>query len=505
MSTSLETLYRLRAWKEGKPIPHGERINVHVADDDDLMILAFIRMGGESRPWGVAYGTQGSKPTILAVPDGRRRTLVADMMAEFGEELLSFFRHPEFSDDTPDNYQSDSARQVWLPGPTHVEMLHLLALAYARTRFERDDVELLRSLGNLANCLYIEQQRPGQQTVMSAAASLRDSYYFPSASIRQAHLGHLLGWLNGGKTRDERLTAATQAEEDSVATSLNPEVERRTLDSEVERWNKAQREKEQKTQTASESVIKQVLSKELQRRWKLTSDAVNQLRNDPRKRNPYLERLVESGAKSFYNLWGRRAVSEYDGESPYWPNVFTDRNPRTSASRFLQRNAESRESRSQLVHGDRELQREELAAGHGVIVEVLKVHSTDKRWTLKYSYPDLPTVEAGKRLLIAGFPENMLLVEDVDHRKRILEVKPNWVREKKFAGNTAPAAKDKAWEKRHLVLLDDPATGIANSLAARAKAKPADGTDIVDLIRPVSHFHAANDDEGPVNEPIESE
>lgn len=505
MSTSLETLHRLRAWKEGKPIPHGEKINVHIADDDDLMILAFIRMGGESRPWGVAYGNQGSKPTILAVPDGRRRTLVADIMAEFGEELLRFFRHPDFSDDTPDNYQSDPARQVWLPGPTHVEMLHLLALAYARTRFERDDVELLRSLGNLANCLYIEQQRPGQQTVMSAAASLRDTYYFPSASIRQAHLGHLLGWLNGGTTRDQRLAAATRAEEDSVATSLNPDVERRTLDSEVERWNNAQRKKDHKAQTASESVIEQVLSKELHRRWKLTSDAVEQLRNDRRKRNAHLEKLVESGAKSFYNLWGYRAVLEYDGEAPKWPNVYTDRNPRTSANRFLRRNAESREARSQLVHGDRELQREELAAGHGVIVKVLKVHSTGDCWTLKYSYPELPTVEAGKRLLIAGFPKNMLIVEDIDHGKQTLEVKPDWVKMKTYAGSVALAAKDKAWEKRELVLLDDPATGLANNLAARAKEKPADGTDIVDLIRPVSHFHAANDDEGPVNEPIESE
>jgi hypothetical protein len=218
-----------------------------------------------------------------------------------------------------------------------------------------------------------------------------------------------------------------------------------------------------------------------------------------------LGKLVESGAKSFYNLWGYRAVLEYDGETPFWPNVYTDRNPRTSANRFLQRNAESRAARSELVHGDRELQREELAAGHGVIVKVLKVHSTGDRWTLKYSYPALPTIEAGKRLLLAGFPKNMLIVEDIDHGKQTLEVKPDWVKVKTYAGSVAPAAKDKAWEKRELVLINDPATGIANSLAARARAKPEEGTDIVDLIRPVPRFHAANDDEGPVNEPIESE
>lgn len=505
MSTSLETIYRLRAWKEGKPIPHGEKINVHIADDDDLMIVAFIRMGGESRPWGVAYGNKGSKPTILAVPDGRRRTLVADIMVEFGKELLGFFRHPQHSDGTPANYKSDSARQIWLPGPTHVEMLHFLALAYARTRFNRDDVEMLRGLGNLANCLYIEGQRPGQQTVMSAAAALRETFYFPSASIRQGHLGHLLGWLNGGTTRDKRLAAATAAEELSVATSLNPEVERKTLDSEVERWNNAQRKKDKRASAAAESSISRVLSKELQRRWELTSDAVEQLRNDRRRRNTHLATLVKSGAESFYERWGKCAVDEYDGAPPFWPNVFTDRNPRTSANRFLKRNAESSESRAQLVHGDRELQREELAAGHGVIAKVVKVHTAVKQWTLKYSYPDHPSVEPGNRLVVVGFPTNVLIVQDVDHESRTIEVEPNWVRSKTYLGSTAPGAKDKSWEKRELVFLDDPATGIATRLAIRATAKPANRTDIVDLMQPVPRLHAANDDEGPILEPIEQE
>jgi hypothetical protein len=135
----------------------------------------------------------------------------------------------------------------------------------------------------------------------------------------------------------------------------------------------------------------------------------------------------------------------------------------------------------------------------------MKVHSAGDRWTLKYTYPDLPTAEAGKRLLVAGFPNNTLIVQDVDHASRTMEVEPDWQRAKTYLGSTAPAAKDKSWEKRELVLLDDPATGIANSLAARASSKPSYWTDIVDLIQPAPRFHAANDDEGPVNEPIEQE
>ena len=47
MSESLETVRKIWAWSEGKPIPRGETINVHVGDDDDVLIVAFLRMGGE--------------------------------------------------------------------------------------------------------------------------------------------------------------------------------------------------------------------------------------------------------------------------------------------------------------------------------------------------------------------------------------------------------------------------------------------------------------------------
>jgi hypothetical protein len=505
MSASLETIFRLRAWKEGKPLRRGEKINVSVADDDDLMIIAFLRMGGESRPWGVAFGNCGTKPEVLTVPDGRNRTLVADMMADFGSTLLGFFRHPAFSTESPANYETDTPRQIWLPGPTHVEMFHLLALAYARTRFQRDDVELLRRFGNLANCLYIEHQRPGQQTVVSAAAALRDTYYFPSAAIRQAHLGHLLGWLNGGNSRTRRLAAATEAEENSVATTLNPGHEERALEPEVERWNKARQSSDEAAMSASARTINRLLTEELIRRWHLTCDSIQQLRSDRRDRNPGLADLVKSGKKQFYELWGERALREYDGQQPYWPNVYTDRSPRTSARRFISRIAESEEARFHLVHGDRELQREELADGHGVIATVVKVDRTEPHWRLKYSYPELPTLSAGDHLVLASLKTLKLIVDEVDFTTRSFTATPDWKNAKRDLGPLALASRDKSWEKRQLILLDDPAYGLTRSLASRAGAKLDGVPDLVDLIEPTSRFQAANDDEGPVSEPSEQE
>ena len=73
MSASLETVRRLNAWAIGEPLARGNVINMHVADDEDLFIVSFLRMGGESRPWGVAYGTIVDGPTVLTVPEGRNR------------------------------------------------------------------------------------------------------------------------------------------------------------------------------------------------------------------------------------------------------------------------------------------------------------------------------------------------------------------------------------------------------------------------------------------------
>jgi hypothetical protein len=256
---------------------------------------------------------------------------------------------------------------------------------------------------------------------------------------------------------------------------------------------------------ASASAIHRLLTKELIRRWQLTCDSIQQLRSDRRDINPGLADLVKSGKKKFFELWGQRALHEYDGQQPYWPNVYTDRSPRTSARRFISRIAESEEARFHLVHGDRELQREELADGHGVIATVVKVDRTEPHWRLKYSYPELPTLSAGDHLVLASLKTLKLIVDEVDFTTRSFTATPDWKNAKRDLGPLALASRDKSWEKRQLILLDDPAYGLTRSLASRAGAKLDGVPDLVDLIEPTSRFQAANDDEGPVSEPSEQE
>ena len=488
MSTDLETIRRIRAWHDGRPLPRGAVVNVHVGADDDVMIAAFLRMGGESRPWGVAIGTLATGPRIMTVPEARNRDLVADMMIDVAPVLLRHFRHPQWSTDGPGGFQTQPLRQLWLPGPTHLEMLQFIAAAYARTQWQRPDVHVLRALGNLANALFIEAQRPGQQMVISAPDALRSAHVFPAAPIRQAHLGFLLGWSSTTGSRDDRWRAAHDAEKESVSTVLDPDTERRELEPLVSAWGR-----DHSDDTARS--IHHVLARALERRWQLTASAIAELRHDDRPANRSLAKLVSSTAQSFYRAWGERVLDESAGLEPYWPNVFTDLNARNASGSYHARVADHDESRFLLVNGDRELQREELAAGHGMIASVLAV-SPDE-WVVEWSYPEITSIEAGKTLVIAGRSTMKLSVLDVDLDARRMVLGPGWKRAKSSQSYDW-AANDPKWNGSRLVFLTDSPVGVMRRKIEAARQIVDD--DITSFLVAPRSRHAAYDDDGLVIE-----
>lgn len=493
MSADLETIRRIRAWHEGRPQPRGAVVNVHIGSDDDVVIVAFLRMGGESRPWGVAIGTLADGPRVFTVPEARNRDLVADMMLEVAPILLRHFRHPRWSPEGPGGFQTQTLRQLWLPGPTHLEMLQYVAAAYARTRWDRPDVETLRAVGKLCNALFLEAQRPGQQVVITATEALRSSYVFPAAPIRQAHLGYLLGWLLTDGTREQRLAAAHLAEKESVATVLDPDTERRELEPLVSAWGT-----DRSDDTARK--IDRALSQELERRWKATAAAISALRRDPRRPNVGLTKLVSSSAQSWYGSWGERVLNESSGVEVFWPHVFTDLNARGASGSYQARIADHDESRFLLVNGDRELQREELAVGHGVIASVVSA-DTDE-WIVDYTYPDITTIEAGKTLIVAGRATLKLDVLEVDLDLRRMTLAPRWKRAKSAAGNEWAAA-DPKWNGARLVFLADSPVGIMRR-KIRAASQAVDD-DITSLLVSPRSRHVAYDDEGLVVDSVEAD
>src|SRR5437870_4708194 len=233
-------------------------------------------MGGESAPWGIAHGLSGTKPTILTVPEGRNRTLVADMAAEFAPALLRHLRHPDYdraSPKSPDDI--GTLRQLWLPNGTHLDMLHFIAYAYTFARVgERDRAKTLNKLGRAAGWLFREAKRPGQQSVMVASEALQAAYTFPAEDVRQAHLGFLLAWLETKGGREARLRAAQEAEQMAVATSLDPPVERDYLQAAVDDWNEAERNNDARARSRHATAIEATLRSELERRFELTERAI---------------------------------------------------------------------------------------------------------------------------------------------------------------------------------------------------------------------------------------
>ena len=111
---SREVVRRLRAFHAGRPIPKGETLHNATVDDSNTLIVAFLKMGGESRPWAIAYGYPNESPKTLYVPEGRNRDLVADMCAEFAPILLEHLRTPGYVRDEPAGLDDLAPlRQLW--------------------------------------------------------------------------------------------------------------------------------------------------------------------------------------------------------------------------------------------------------------------------------------------------------------------------------------------------------------------------------------------------------
>src|SRR5207237_10231421 len=170
--TSHDAVRRLMAYAAGKPLPNGETLRVPKPEKGisakDMLILSFARMGGESAPWGVAFGKPGRRPDVLAVAEPRTRDYVADMLAELAPILLTHLMHPRFDvagriDPRRGERPELPLRQVWLPNRSHLEMLHCIEYAYYRTRYGSESrQELLQTLARACGWLFREGQRQGQ-------------------------------------------------------------------------------------------------------------------------------------------------------------------------------------------------------------------------------------------------------------------------------------------------------------------------------------------------------
>jgi hypothetical protein len=379
-------------------------------------------MGGESRPWGIAYGHADGEPTILWVPEGRNRDLVADICAQFAPVLLAHFRTPKYATPEPEEWQDLAPlRQLWLPNPSHLDMLHHLAYAYTFTRWGAGARGRLNAFGRLCGWLHREAQRPGEQHVMVATEALRESYTFPAQDVRQGHLGFLLAWLSSDGDREARHQAALEAERMAISTSLDPFVERDETEDLVEEWHTAEEAKDGARMKEVERKLGEVLTRELRHRWELTVEAIQVLRSDGRSTNAGVQALVAEALKEQWYQHTRQELNIGDDEDgpAFVPSPETDRYPAAASSRYQVYLASADLRYSALLHGDIEMQAEAIASGNafrGTIVEVRdegEGRKTRPVWVIEDPIGGQLRLREGSWVCVAGMPKRTGIIESI--------------------------------------------------------------------------------------------
>jgi hypothetical protein len=466
-----QVVRRLLAYEAGRPLPAGATMHFPIVDPDELRLLVFVKMGGESGPWGIGWAGEQGAADIFTVPEPRNRDAVAEMLTRFAPLLLSHLSHPSLTaadaDDSP-------FRQVWLPNGTHVDMLHHLAYTFTFTRFGVPARALaLNALGRAANWLFRESQRPGQVTVMDVAAALRESFTFPAEAVRQQHLGFLLAWLETQGSREVRASAARDAERHAIATNLDPDIEREELQPVLEAYNDARRAGAEQVQRREARRIEAVIGRELERRIDLVRRALRVLRGDHRRPNTGLALLIDA-ARSEHDYHYSRVERRLTGieEGPvYIVSPETDRHPAAAAVGFFRHEESADLALQALIHDDVELQAQAIAAGDAVrgLITAVNDEGAGRRstpvWTIRSSDTTPLRIRAGSQLCVAGLPRRSVVVRDVagDAGDRVFTVE---VTNLKLAsvddsGSAIPPASDKCLRHASVLLVPTYGTGIS--------------------------------------------
>jgi len=397
-------MYRtLLAWTQGRPVPSGEALSLPRSDHRDTLVLAFVRMAGEALPWGFAAGHPGETPRYYVIPEPRNLDLAAQLGAALAAELLPHVGHPEHA---AEGSFDPSARQLWLPGRGHLDLLHLISLRFIRARKgDPTRTATLRALARAAGFLFREASRPGQHRVIDASACLRDHHVFPAEPARCAHLGYLLAWLATPGDRSARQEAARQAELLSVGDTIDPTHERDLLEDAVKTWGKHPENRDQ-----AAAAIEAVLLPELARRWRWACEAWELTRDDPRPCNPELDALSDLGRDEFG--WQYLRTERELLEAPVEDEVFVT-NPETdhaaaAVSRYFAQVYASNLRDGHLPHGDSAQAVEALASGNAIAGRLVRVEERKEGraqhilWTVEAPASDLCRLRVGNTVCPLG-------------------------------------------------------------------------------------------------------
>jgi hypothetical protein len=339
MVDELDIGLRLLAHLRQKPMLRVSSNPRRIGDEECRMVAAFVRMGGESSPWGVAWKTGSGKMEFRFAPEPRNRAAVQDMLLDFAQALDCHFEDGEL--DLP---------QLFLPGPTHVDMLHFLAIRHARgTIGDPATLAILQRMGRRCYQLFDATKNRNRTHCLDMTSALRDICVFPCEPAREAHLGLLVAWLSPGN----REAAARKAEAMPVSTSIDPELERR-IQPEIKRHHRGE--------AGADAKIGAILEAELARRIDLTIRAV-ELAAVAVDENPGVDRIIEASRGEiarFSEHEAQRTPVNVNGGPGLTGHVLAD------ASGFVSFEADQIAAHRSLVPHDRVLQAKLIDSGSGI-------------------------------------------------------------------------------------------------------------------------------------------
>lgn len=456
-----EVVRRLRAFEARSPLPRYSTSHVHISEE--ALILSFVRMAGESRPWGVAYGRPGMEPKILSVPDGRDRDDIADMLTEFGEDLLTHMRAEGFTFKpvTKTDLPIDNPPQIWVPGPSHLEMLHFISYGFWHSRKTDDLRSPLGALARLCTFIFAESRVTGQQLVLDAAAQLSRSFVYPVDNQSVLNLHAALTWHEGDGNYLERIKRCQLAGRSSAGITMNLEVEQ-GLESALNEYRKTV--KEGRPDKAKSDLIARVLRKELLRRWEAAKEAMDLLASDSRPKNSGVPELVKDSLIRYFYDFQRleRQMSDPEYGPAYTPHPETEHHGTAAASRYFRLSAAEAKHLPSLIHDDLELFREALAEGRAVEGKVSEVaidgegRSADIYWKLRVFLSDEFRLRVGEYLSFRGSPGHYVSVEDLEFVDLDLaEVTVKFLGKKtlKIPGPISEPPKSDAWVRQDVVFV----------------------------------------------------
>lgn len=467
---------KLEAWRAGEPLPRYDTIHHAIMPPDQAVIVAFVRMAGESRPWGIAWGAAGSEPRIESVPDGRVRDDVAVLCATFAEDLLEHLRvHNWTFDPAPEKPELGDLRQVWLPNGQHVAMLHQLSYTYSQTKFGGDNQDILRALGRVSGWMFRDTSRVGNQHVVSASQILNDSYVFPAQDARTAHLGFQLAWLATPGNRDTRISAATEAEGHSVSPTMDPAMERDDLSDLVGEWQLGRRKGQDVGE--HELAIELILRDELRRRWELAEQAYDLMASNERPANSGVGQLVTQAHSEFWYQHQRIELRLNDpSQGPaFVAHPETDFHGSAAASRYLIHSAADEAYIGHLIHDDPALFREALEQGRAFDSHVVRVddigtgRSTIPRWVVRLD-PSVPhRLRENARVTPHGSRGHEATIVKIETSESDLLVTLEWtgLKTKPLLGPMLAKPADEAWEGVDVAFVQSNAASLTQRRSSR--------------------------------------